>query len=268
MYKKNINGFFVSTASTLNKISGVFFFSGFISEKIHYIPLPLVSSAFKILSFIFYMIGYGLWFATSYFYPNHITKKEEWYNFAQFKEQCLLAATLGIVATALSLAGFFVPILLIPAAWVFLASNFMWASAEYHKLKNPPICDTNYSHTYQKAYVPYVLKMAFISCITALSITASFLFPPVTIPVLIISTLMTLGLGFSAFENWLDYTFGDHKPVLMAQTSYNQMHSFLGPSVVVKETFLPAPYHTKNLLKSFQKTTEPFYSDLPSVLII
>lgn len=240
----------MSTTSKLGKVSSFFFFSGFVFGKIQNLPIPVVSAAFNIISLLFYMMGYGVWFIASHFYPNHTQKEEEWYGFAQFKEQYLFAATLGLIATALSIAGFFVPVLLIPAAWMFVASNFMWTSGEYHKLNNPPPYDEKYSHTYQKAYVSYAVTMTAMSFVAALSATIIFLFPPAAIPVLILSGIIAVGLSAFAIENWLDYTFGDHKPTPVIQTSHNQMNHSLGPRVSNEEICSPAPYHGDDLLKS------------------
>ena len=240
----------MSTTSKLGKVSSFFFFSGFVFGKIQSLPIPVVSSAFNVVSLMFYMMGYGVWFIASHFYPDHDPKEEEWYGFAQFKEQYLFAATLGFIATALSIAAIFVPVLLIPAAWTFLASNFMWTSGEYNKLNSPSPQDKNYSHTYQKAYVSYAITMTAMSFVTALGATAVFLFPPAAIPVLILSTIIIVGLSAFAVENWLNYTFGDHKPTPVVQTSHNQMNHSLGPRVVPEETDSLAPYHGDDLLKS------------------
>nr|WP_284498347.1 hypothetical protein [Legionella maioricensis] len=234
----------------MGKVSSFFFFSGFVFGKIQNLPIPVVSAAFNIISLVFYMVGYGVWFIASHFYPEYTKKEEEWYGFAQFKEQYLFAATLGLLATALSIAGFFVPVLLIPAAWMFVASNFMWASGEYHKLKHPPTYDEKYSHTYQEAYTSYAATMTSMSIIAALSTTVIFIFPPATIPVLILSTIIAVGLSAFAIENWLNYTFGDHKPTPLIKTSHSQMNHSLGPRVSNEETCSPAPYHGDDLLKS------------------
>ena len=258
MYKKISNRGYslVSTTSKLGKVSSFFFFSGFVCGKIKLLPIPVVSAAFNIISLVFYMMGYGVWFIASHFYPSHTQTEEEWYGFAQFKEQYLFAATLGFLATALSIAGFFVPVLIIPAAWMFVASNFMWTSGEYHKLNNPPL-DENYSHTYQKTYTSYALTMTTISIVAALSTTAIFLFPPVTVPVLILSAFIVVGLGALAAENWLDYTFGDRKPTPVIQTSHSQMNHSLDPRVSLEDTYSPAPYHGDDLLKSSEDSQSP-----------
>jgi len=239
----------VSTTSKLDKVSSFFFFSGSVFGKIKLLPIPVVSTAFNIISLVFYMVGYGIWFIASHFHLSHTPNEDEWYGFAQFKEQYLYASILGLLATTLSIAAFFIPVLLIPAAWMFVASNFMWTSGEYNKLNNPPY-DENYSHTYQETYTSYALTMTTISIVAALSTTAIFLFPPVTVPVLILSALIVLGLGALAAENWLDYTFGDHKPTPVVQTSHSQMNHSLGPRVSPKDTYSPAPYHGHSLLRS------------------
>ncbi|WP_173237143.1 hypothetical protein [Legionella antarctica] len=234
----------------MGKVSSFFFFSGFVFGKIQNLPIPVVSPALNAVSLTFYMMGYAVWFLASHFYPNHIPKEEEWYGFAQFKEQYLFAATLGLLATGLSIAGFFMPVLLIPAGWTFLASNFMWTSGEYNKLNSPSPHDKNFSYTHQKAYVSYAVTMTAMGFVAALATTAVFLFPPAAIPVLILSSIIVIGLSAFAIENWLDYTFGDHKPTPVVQSSHCQMKNSLGPRVFQEETDSPDHYHGEGLLKS------------------
>lgn len=202
------------------------------------------------------MLGYGVWFIGSHFHPEHTYNEEEWYGFAQFKEQHLFAATLGLIATVLSIAGIFVPVLLIPAAWMFLGSSCMWATSEYHKLNNPHPQEEDYSHTYQKAYFKYALTLAGMSLVTAVCTTLIFLFPPLTIPILIGSGIVIAGLSVVAAEMWLNYTFGNHKPTPVPSTSHQQMIERLGPKQELEETNSPAPYHGESLLHTDQPTSD------------
>ncbi len=240
----------MSTTSTLGKVSTFFFLSGFVCGKAQYLPFPLVGSIFNGISLLFYMMGYGVWFISSHFHPDHTYNEDEWYGFAQFKEQHLFAATLGLIATVLSIAGFFAPVLLIPAAWVFLASNCMWATSEYHKLQNPHPEDEEYSHTYQKAYFSYALTLAGIGLVTALSTTLVFLFPPLTFPILIASGVVIAGLSILVAEIWLSYTFDDHPRTPVSSNSHQQIIEALGPKKELEETNSPEPYHGKSVLQT------------------
>ncbi len=242
----------MSTTSTLGKVSTFFFLAGFTCGKVQYLPFPLVGSIFNGISLISYMLGYGVWFISSHFYPEQTYNEDEWYGFAQFKEQHLFAATLGLIATVLSIAGFFVPALLIPAAWMFLASNGMWATSEYHKLKNPDPQDKDYSYTGQKAYSSYTFALAGISLVAALSTTLIFIFPPLTVPLLIASGVIIAGLSMLVAENWLSYTFDDHPPKSVSPTSHHQMIEALGPKNELEEVDSAVPYHGKNLLQTPQ----------------
>ena len=236
----------MSTASNLGKASGFFFISGFVTAKAQNLPIPVLSSALNIISLLFYITGYALWFIGSHFYPEHAIEKDEWYGFAQFKEQYLFAATLGLIATSFSVAAFFAPPLLIPATWLFLASNILWTTGEYHKLSSPPLNDENYSHSYQKVYSSYATTMTSISAVTALAATLSFLFPPIALSVIILSTIINVGLGALVAELWLNHTFGGHKPTPIIQSSHNQMNNALGPKVIYEEINSPAPFHDYN----------------------
>lgn len=247
----------MSTTSILGKVSSFFFFSGFVFAKIQYLPFPVVAPAFNAVSLLFYAMAYSVWFLSSHFHPNHDPEEKEWYGFAQFKEQHLFAATIGLLATTLSIAGIFVPILLVPAAWLFFASNLMWTIGEYHKLKNPPLYDEEYSHTYQQSYFYYAITMSCISAVAGLSATSVFLFPPLTIPILVVSAIIVIGLSVLAGELWLDYTFGNHKPTLGTTNSHYQMNQTLGAQVQPEQAPLLAPYHTKSPLNSKTKLSPP-----------
>lgn len=247
----------MSITSKLSKVSSLLFLTGFVFSKLQNFPIPFLSSITNAIALVFYMMGYAAWFISSHFYPNHTQKKDEWYGFAQFKEQYLYAATLGVIATALSLAALFLPILIIPAAWLFVASNLMWTSGEYHKFNNPPPYDKNYSHTYQEAYLSYAITMSSMTAIAAISTTLIILFPQITIPLYIITTILGVGLSILAAEIWLNCTFGDHKPTPV-KSSHNQMNNELGPKTDHEEINSPAPHHGKDLFRSsIEMTAQP-----------
>lgn len=210
-------------------------------------------------------MGYGVWFISSHFHPEHTYNEEEWYGFAQFKEQHLFAAILGLIATVLSIAGFFAPVLLLPAAWLFVASNLMWATSEYHKLNNPHPKDENYSHSYQEAYSSYATTLAAISVATALSATLIFLFPPLTIPILVVSAITIAGLSILVAEIWLNYTCDNHPPTPVPSTSHDQMVKSLGPKNELEEINSPRPYHGKGPLHAHEepKTYQLELDDVP-----
>jgi hypothetical protein len=243
----------VSKSKKLDKASGFFFLAGFLAGKIRYLPLTIVSSILTSLSLALYLTGYTLWFIASHLYPEHAQHKDKWYGFAQFKEQNLLAAALGLIATVLSVSAIFFPILLIPAAWAFLASNSIWTIGEYHKLNNPHPLDETYSHTHQKSYLNYAITMTAIAAITAASTTLIFFFPPIAIPLLFLSTVVCLGLGAMAIESWLNFSFGNHKKTPYSESSIAM--SQLGASKPLESTLelLDAPYHGASPLESPKK---------------
>lgn len=199
-------------AQKLDKMSGFFFFSAFMLSKLQYLPFALVAGTFRFLSLGFYLTGYGLWFASNYLRPGHQQHHNEWYGFAKMKEQFILSSAIGFIATALSVAAVFFPVLFPPAAWLFVLGNVVWAIGEYHKLKNPPKDDDNFSTPRQKAYLAYTVTTTGISLIAAVSATLMILFPPAIVPITIFSLLLCTGLGFLSFEFWLNSSFGAHKP--------------------------------------------------------
>lgn len=236
--------------SKLSSASSYFFVSGFIIGKIQYFPIPLVVSVTNLLSLACYFMGYGLWFVSSHFYPEHTPMDNEWYGFTQFKEQYLYAATLGIIATVMSACAIAFPVLAIPAAWLFVISNSIWAVGEYHKLQNPPTYDPKYSHSRQDTYLSYAITMTAIGTITALSVTLSFLFPAIMIPVVVISAITCLGLGVLAADYWLDCAFNDHKAGFPTDHSYKQMQQSFGPTLNTQSQSSPAPHQGDALFQT------------------
>lgn len=242
----------MTQAKKISKASSYFFLLGFIASKIQYLPLAFISSIINLVALGFYFAAYGLWFISSHFQPSQKEKNNEWYGFAQFKEQYLYAATIGLIASTISMMAFFFPVLLPPAAWLFFCSNMVWSIGEYHKLNNPPETDENYSHSYQKSSLSYSITMTAITLTTAISATLIFLFPPITISVIIASTITCMGLGILAAEYWLDYTFGDHKKTSVINHSYNHMQESLGPAQTNHTTHCSEPYHGNEILYSNQ----------------
>lgn len=230
----------MSMASKLGKASGLLFLIGLVFSKIRNFPVPIFSVVMNACSLLFYILGYSIWFISSWLYPKYTKKIDAWYGFAEFKEQYLYAAIIGFIATGLSLGAFFMPILVIPAAWLFLISNLMWTFAEYHKLYNPPDYETEFSHTHQEQYLSYAMLMTGVTLIGAVYTTLIFIFPPLIAPLYAITTIIGVGVNILAVEVWLNFTFGDHKPSA-ANESYTQMHEVLEPNVTVETRPTPAP---------------------------
>lgn len=230
----------MSVAKKLDKASGLFFFAGFLLSKLQYIPFPQASAILRFISLGIYLMAYGCWHAASLLHPDQKVRKNKWYSFAQIKEQFLFSSLVGFIATVMSIAAVFIPVLFPPAAWLFLVGNAIWTIGEYNKFKNPPQNDANFSYTRQKSYLYYSVTSTSISLITAVSATLIFVFPPIAIPITIFSLILCVGLGVFAFEFWLDSSFGDHKPTPVPG-SYNQISDTLGPSVSQELTDSPEP---------------------------
>ncbi|RUR19678.1 hypothetical protein ELY21_03515 [Legionella sp. km535] len=241
----------MTQAKKISKASSYFFLIGFIVSKIQYLPILFVSIIPNIISLCSYFMAYGLWFISSHFLDSNKPDKKEWYGFAQFKEQFLYAATIGLIASLISIASLFFPVLIVPTTWLFFTSNLFWSIGEYNKLMHPSESDVNFSYSYQQASLSYAVTMTTIACTTALSATLIFIVPPITMPILIVSTIISSGLGVLSCEYWLDYTFGNHKRTPPMTQSYHQVSNSLGaaaPSNPNNES--PEPYHGEALLKS------------------
>lgn len=242
----------MTIAQKLDKASGVFFFTGFLLSKLQYIPFPLASAIFRFVSLGIYSLAYLSWLTASLLHPDHPVNYRKWYGFAQIKEQFLLSSFVGLTATIISVAAVFIPALFPPAAWLFLIGNAIWAIGEYHKFKNPPKEDANYSSARQKSYVSYAVTSTSISLVAAVAATLIFFFPPMAIPITIFSLIICAGLGALAFEFWLNCTFGNHKPDQTPE-SYTEMGDSLGPSISEEPSNSPEPGYFNCL---FPKSTK------------
>lgn len=243
------NDIYMAKSKYLEKASGAFFFSGFMLSKFQYLPFPIVAAAFRFVSLGIYLLGYSMWFLASLMQPEHKRKDTKWYGFAKFKEQFLFSSLIGFIATVVSVVAISMPILFPLAAWLYVLGNAMWAIGEYHKLKNPPAHDENFSYERQKSYFKYTATTTLISLVAAISSCLIIAFPLATIPITFFSLGICIGLGAFAFENWLDSAFGNHKPEHKIG-SYNKLDSQLSSSCSLKNENEQEPYHGKSLFAS------------------
>lgn len=224
-----------------NKASGYAFFSGSLLGKIRFLPLliPLlvlpniVITAAAIASLTAGLIGYAFWSIASSDYPAHKKHEHEWYGFAEYKQQHLASALFGILASVLCITGLFIPILYPLATCFYLASNLFWCISEYHRLKNPPLDDPEYSSSYQESYVNYTISMTAIGLNTTVAAIVSFFFPLIIVPLMITTTIITMGLSVLATEFWLDCNLGDHQENALSPppySSYERINNELGLS--------------------------------------
>lgn len=201
-------------AKILDKVSGVFFFIGFVFSKLQSIPLVFLSALFNLLSLISYLTAYSLWLAACERYPDHPSPKS-WYSSIQLKNQHRFAAVFGTLAIMSCLVAIIFPIALIPAAWCFLISNIVWCVAEYHKMRHPPVYDPEYSSERQAVYMRYALLMTSASLITALATTLVLCFPPITMATLITATIVCLLINLAALQDWVKFTWADYPPDML-----------------------------------------------------
>lgn len=235
----------MTVAQKLEKTSGIFFFLGFLLSKLQYLPFPLVSAIFRFLSLGIYSLAYGSWSIACLLHPDHKEHHHKWYGFAQIKEQFLFSSFIGLIATGLSIAAVFVPVLFPPAAWLFLIGNVLWTIGEYHKLKNPPQNNEDVSYTQQKNYFYYAITSCAISLVSAVAATLIVAFPPLMIPITIFSILLYIGLGALAFEYWLHSKSAENTQSIKG--SYNQMNDSFGPTASPKQENSLEPRFTKSI---------------------
>lgn len=231
-------------AKGLDNASGYFFFSGFLISKIPSRFNPIVAVVLSSLTITFYALGYILWLAGSFLHPDHPKKNDQWYGFAQFRTQHQISGYLGLVACLISLSAIMIPVVVIPAAWIFFISNAIWSISEYHKLRNPPGYDETYLQTKQSSYVHYAFLSTAISLVSALATTLIFLIPAASLAIILTSAIICTAWGILATEYWWNFSYGT-QDIVPIQDSYSQSKQSLGPSMMMDE--FPAPIQTQSL---------------------
>ncbi|CAM2875225.1 hypothetical protein [Legionella worsleiensis] len=239
----------MTLARKINTASSCFFLIGFLIAKSQYLPFVLTPIIHNILALSCYFIAYTLWFVSSHYQGSNTPDKREWYGFAQFKEQFLYAATLGIIASFIGILALFLPALIVPSTWLIFSCNVLWSVGEYNKLKHPSDDDLNFSYSNQQADLSYALTMSGIACTSALSATLLFFLPSITMPVFIISALIIAGLGLLSCECLLNSFFGEHKKTPTSKSSYNLMHTSLEFASPQQKIKLDQPVYSQLLQK-------------------
>lgn len=195
-----------SKIAVIDNLSGKFFLAGLFLSKLSLIPIRTVAPVISVLSLVSYLIGYSMWYAAAWFYPDSPRRRQTWYGFSQFKEQYQISALIGIFATLLCLIN---PSLALPAMGLFTLSTFIWFTCEIHRFYHPPIDDNNYSTERQKTYLHYVSITLSMSIITTLAVGFALLFPVLSTATLITSTIVTNSLLIVALYYWKKCIFDD-----------------------------------------------------------
>lgn len=145
------------------------------------------------------------------FYPNQKNKHNNWYGFANFREQLSWAALLGLSASVCSiLAVFLSPPFAMAACSLSVISNIFWMIGEYHKTKVPPHYDEHFSLSKQKSFAQYTMCMTVLSIIAAAATITGFLAPAALSSLLIVVIPVAILTVCLAINRWIDYNFGNH----------------------------------------------------------
>jgi hypothetical protein len=207
-------------ARLLDKISGNLFLAGFLFSKLRFIPIRPISMIINTISLSAYFIGYTSWYLATLLYPSHPRLKTSYFGFAEFKQQYQAAALLGTVATAIS---FMDSAVSLPATWLFALSSVMWTISEYHKYKNPPGYDLDYSSQRQAIYLRYVLVTMAISLLTSAATTVAVIFPAMATASLLTSVVLGNLLTVLALY-YCKKSMDEHiKPDIKIENSYNNI---------------------------------------------
>ena len=193
----------------LNLISTDFFFFGHIASKLKTIPLAFISTLLHFVSLSAFLIGYAIWGICGVFYPNYPRKKEQWYGFAEYKQQFQLAALLGAVATTLCIIA---PSLIITSAWIYTLSNIFWTISEYHKKENPPAQDLEFSSTKQNLYFKFSALVTSGTLVATLSASIIAIVPATTLVLSSFAMFTSTGLTVSALYFLGKTLLGNYQP--------------------------------------------------------
>ncbi len=215
-------------AAVLNLISSGLFFIGLIFSKLKTLPLAFLSTLLHFVSLVAFLIGYAIWAISGIFYPNYPRRREQWYGFAEYKQQFQLAALLGAIATFICII---TPSLIITSAWIYTLSNLFWTISEYHKKENPPPHDHDFSSTKQNIYFRFSLLATSSSLVAALSASIIVTFPVTTIVLSTFATILGTGLTISSFY-YLSKTLFENFPPDNINHSYNKLNSGLANSPI------------------------------------
>lgn len=225
-------------ATQLDNISGKLFLTGFFLSKLKSISGMVLSPILNIVSLVAYLFGYITWYLATLFYPDHPRKRDAWYGFTEFKEQYQAAAFLGTFASILCLVN---PALILPAVWIFSLSSMVWMISEYHKYRNPPSYDQNFSSARQATYLRYVATTTAISLITAFSVSLAIALPVTAGASLLIGVVVGNALTILALYYWKRSLYdefepdnsiltGSHRTIMEAMHSENDLHCDVAPS--------------------------------------
>lgn len=228
----------------VTKANTYLFGAGFFFYKLQSIPIPLASSILGFISYGLYIAAYALWFLQTLLEPSQTKISKNWYSFSQYKDQFALSAFIGFIASTLCIAAFFNPVLLIPSSILFLVSNVFWTLGEYHKYKNPPLEDEEYSHSYQSSYLQYSIMVTGVSLVAAFLSTLAFIFPPTAIPIMIISGIICFGMSMLAWHYWIVANYDEHPTLKKTQESYQHMRALLR---LRKPVTSPEPDHFQSM---------------------
>lgn len=210
-------------ARTMDKASGMFFFAGFFASKLKTLPFATFSLITYITSLSLFLLGYSFWLIACHFYPDHARLYGHWFALREFREQSKTSALLGLIGIIGCFTAFMFPPIILPALWLIVGSNIIWSVSQFHKMRNPPHYEEDFSSTRQSAYLNYVLIMTAVSLITALSATIAVMIPPIGATVLTLSAIYGFLVTLGAFYFWFECNLGEHQPDTLRNKSYKQM---------------------------------------------
>lgn len=247
----------MKVAERLDTASGVFFFLGFVVSQLQHSPFVFIAALSNLAALFFYSIGYTLWLAACQLYPNYPPHKDRWYGFIEIKNQHRIAVILGALAIGCCVAGIFIPALLVPASWLFFASNLIWCIAEYHKhklLQNSSAAET--------AYMQYTVISTIMTLVPAIGATISLFFPPAALLTFIISTTLGVTLGSLSLYCWLEYALDKENK------SDSESYHILTNSLEVENLSPSTPNHKplqENYAPLWQAETKPHSPQTPVI---
>ena len=134
--------------------------------------------ALKAVVLLLKLTAFCFWFTASLLFPvqRSLTNKIRLRDF-HFQWQNIAASISGIMATLFFITAFFHPILAIPASCCSAIGNIFWFISEVQKFKAPPYWIDELNIDKQKVQLKYAGFMTASSIVSALLISAAFVFP-------------------------------------------------------------------------------------------
>ena len=171
-------GFKMLLSNKFSKISDNLFLISAFTEQAKFFLNGSGSVALKAVVLLLKLTAFCFWFTASLLFPiqRSLTNKIRLRDF-HFRWQNIVASISGVMATLFFIMAFLHPIFAIPASFCSAIGNIFWFISEVQKFKAPPYWIDEFNSDKQKVQIKYAGFMTASSVVSALLISAAFVFP-------------------------------------------------------------------------------------------